>query len=42
LLAKEDDYAIDHAIETAIHELITSGSVEELWDLFSDMDETRE
>jgi hypothetical protein len=39
LLAKEDDYTIDHATEMAIHELISSGSVEELWDLFSNMDD---
>jgi hypothetical protein len=39
LLAKEDDYTIDHATETAVHELISSGSVEELWDLFSNMDD---
>ena len=42
LIAKEDDYAIDHATETAIHELILSGNMEELWDLFNNMDEIRE
>ena len=42
LIAKEDDYAIDHATETAIHELISSGNMEELWDLFNNMDENRE
>ena len=42
LLAKEDDYAIDHATETAIHELISSGNREELWDLFKNMDDARE
>jgi hypothetical protein len=41
LVAKEDDYAIDHATEAAIHELISSGNTEELWDLFNNMDETR-
>ena len=39
---KEDDYAIDHATETAIHELISSGNREELWDLFKNMDDARE
>jgi hypothetical protein len=42
LLAKEDDYAIGHATETAIHELISLGNVEELWDLFNNIDDTRE
>jgi hypothetical protein len=42
LLAKEDDYAIDHATETAILELISSGNTELLWDLFNNMDENRE
>jgi hypothetical protein len=42
LLAKEDDYAIDHATEAAIHELVSSGNIEELWDLFNNMDEKRE
>ena len=42
LLAKEDDYAIDHATETAIHEPISSGNREELWDLFKNMDDARE
>lgn len=42
LLANEDDYAIDRATEAAIHELISSGNVEELWDLINNMDETRE
>jgi hypothetical protein len=41
LLAKEDDYAIDHATEAAIHELVSSGNMEELWDLFNNMDEMR-
>ena len=41
LVAKEDDYAIDHATEVAIHELISSGNTEELWDLFNNMDKTR-
>ena len=39
LLAKEDDSAIDHATEAAIHELVSSGNMEELWDLFNSMDE---
>ena len=39
---KEDDYAIDHATETAIHELISSGNREELWDLFKNTDDARE
>ena len=42
LLAKEDDYAIDHATEAAIQELVSSGNIEELWDLFNNMDEKRE
>ena len=42
LVAKEDDYAIDHATEAAIHELVSSGNIEELWDLFNNMDEMRE
>jgi hypothetical protein len=45
LLAKEDDYAIDHATEAAIRELVSSGNIlliEELWDLFNNMDEKRE
>jgi hypothetical protein len=33
LLAKEDNYAIDHATEAAIHKLISAGNLEELWDL---------
>ena len=41
LLVKEDDYAIDHTTEAAIHELVPSGNVEELWDLFNNMDEMR-
>ena len=41
LLAKNDDYAIDHATETARHELISSGNME-LWYLFNNMDESRE
>ena len=41
LLAKENDYAIDHATEAAIHELVSSGNMEELWDLFNNMDEMR-
>ena len=39
LLAKEDDYAIDHATEAAIHELVSSRNIEELSDLFNNMDE---
>jgi len=42
LLAKEDDYAIDHATEGAIHELISPGNTEELWDLFNSMEEIRD
>jgi hypothetical protein len=42
LLAKEDDYAIDRATEAAIHELISSGNTEELWDLLNSMDENRD
>ena len=30
LLVKEDDYAIDHTTKAAIHELVSSGNVEEL------------
>ena len=41
LLAKEDDSAIDHGTEAAIHELVSSGNMEELWDLFNNMDEMR-
>jgi len=43
LVAKEDDYAIDHETEMAIHELICSGNtgLEELWDLSNNMGETR-
>ena len=41
LLAKEDDYAIDHATEAAIHELISAGNLEELWDVLNAMDENR-
>ena len=41
LLAKEDDYEIDHATEVAIHELISAGDLEELWDLLNAMDENR-
>src|SRR5712691_8225705 len=39
LVAKEDDYAIDHATEAAIHELNCSGNTdsEELWDLSNNM-----
>jgi hypothetical protein len=33
LLAKEDDYTIDYATEAAIHELISAGNLEGLWDL---------
>jgi hypothetical protein len=33
LQAKEDDYTIDYATEAAIHELISAGNLEELWDL---------
>jgi hypothetical protein len=39
--SKEDDYTIDHTTGAAIHELISSGNMEELWDLFNNMDETR-
>jgi hypothetical protein len=42
LLAKEDDYTIDHATEMAIHELISLGNKEELCDLLNNMDENRE
>ena len=31
----------DHTTEAAIHELVSSGKVEELWDLFNNMDEMR-
>jgi len=41
LLAKEDDYAINHATEAAIHELISAGDLEELRDLLNAMDENR-
>ena len=41
LLAKEDDYAIDHATEAAIHKLISAGNLEELRDLLNAMDENR-
>ena len=41
LLTKEDDSAIDHATEVAIHELVSSENMEELWDLFNNMDEMR-
>ena len=41
LLVKEDDSAIDHATEAVIHELISSVNMEELWDLFNNMDEMR-
>ena len=33
LLAKEDNYAIDHATEAAIHEFMSAGNSEELRDL---------
>ena len=39
LIAKEVDYVIDHATETTTHELIFSGNMEELWDLFNNVDE---
>ena len=42
LLAKEEDYAIDHASEAAIHELVSSENMEELSDLLNNMDEIRE
>ena len=41
LLAKEDDYAIDRTTEMAIHELISSGNMKELGDLFNNTDENR-
>ena len=41
LLAKEDNYAIDHATEAAIHELMCAGKKDELWDLLSATDENR-
>jgi hypothetical protein len=41
LLAKDDDYAIDHATEGTIHELISLRNTEELWDSFNSMDENR-
>jgi hypothetical protein len=41
LLAKEDDYVIDHATEAAIHELISAGNLEELRDLLNAMDGNR-
>jgi hypothetical protein len=41
LLEKEDDYAIDHATEAAIHELMSSGKLEELRDLLIATDENR-
>jgi hypothetical protein len=42
LLTKEDDYAIDHATEAAIHELISSRNIEELWDLLNNTDKNRD
>jgi uncharacterized protein YaeQ len=42
LVAKEEDYAIDHATEEAIQELISLGNIEELRDLLNSMDENRE
>jgi hypothetical protein len=41
LLAKEDNYSIDHATEAAIHELMCAGNKDELWDLLSATDENR-
>lgn len=47
IFSKEDDYAIDHALaaEMAIHdpddELVSSGNMEELWDMLNNMDATR-
>ncbi len=41
LLAKEDDYVIDHASEAAIHKLMSSGKLEELRGLLNATDENR-
>ena len=38
LIAKEEDYAIDHTTEKAIQELISLGNIEELRDLLNSMD----
>ena len=32
---------IDHATEAAIHELISAGNLEELWDVLNATDENR-
>ena len=37
----EEDYSIEHATETAINELISSGKTEELVDLLCNMDNSR-
>ncbi|KAH9976406.1 hypothetical protein BGW80DRAFT_1250550 [Lactifluus volemus] len=42
LVAKEEGYAIDHATEEAIQELISLGNIEELRDLLNSMDENWE
>jgi hypothetical protein len=42
LTCEDDDYAIDHATETAIHELISSWNMEVVGFLFNNMDESRE
>jgi len=40
--APDQRSVVEAAIEMAIHELISSRNMEELWDLFNNMDENRE
>ncbi len=41
LIAKEEDYTIDHATEAAVQELISTGNTDELWDLLNSTDENQ-